>query len=392
MNKATQEFIQLHSQEYIHSLVLQTSRYPEVDMQFAIRQITGKQKTRHKIPTFFECENLLYPIKLSLEQSSSEITAKHKSVSCEGKVLIDLTGGFGVDSYFFSFRFEKVFYVERQLELCELAKHNFEALNRHNIDVINEQAEDFLEKIDYVDWIYLDPARRTDTGKKAVLLSDCEPDVAALAEKLLSKCDNVMIKLSPMIDLVHLTKELPDLAEIQVVAVENECKEVIAILRKNNTEPIKIRTSNYPNDNPVEYFDFEVTEEMTSNSDFTSEIYSYLYEPNVAVMKSGAFKLTGERFQLFKLHINSHLYTSEKFILDFPGRIFQINRVYDFGKSSLKDFRTEIQKANLSIRNFPTTVSELRKKLKLAEGGDIYVFATILNNGKKVLISCNKAK
>lgn len=390
MNENTRNFIEKHQNDDVHALSLLSEKYPDVDMQLAIRQITGKQKTKHKIPTFYECENLLYPVKLSLEQSSSEITAKHKAEQIDGKMLIDLTGGFGVDSFFFSFKFEKVIYVERQKELCELAVHNFKALNRNNIEVINDSAEKILEETDKVDWIFLDPARRTETGKKAVLLSDCEPNVAELAEELLSKSDNVMIKLSPMIDIVSLTKELPNISEIQVVSVENECKEVVVILRNQAENKIQIKTTNYPNIKSVENFDFYLNDEPNSKVSYSNQPQTYLYEPNASIMKSGAFKSISEQFNIDKLHINSHLYTSEQLLTNFPGRIFKVEKTYDFCKSSLKEFHAEIQKANLSIRNFPMTVNDLRRKLKLAEGGDIFVFATTLNDGKKVLISCRK--
>lgn len=392
MNTETRSFIASHENDDVHSLSLLADKYPDVDMPLAIRQITGKQKTKHKIPAFYKCENLLYPVKLSLEQSSSEITAKHKSTRCEGEVLIDLTGGYGVDSFFFSFRFQKVIYVEKQLELCELAKLNFHALHRENIEVINASAERFLEKTEKVDWIFLDPARRTDSGKKAVLLSDCEPDVSQLAPKLLTKSDKVMIKLSPMIDITSLTKELPDIAEINVVSVDNECKEVIVILQKNCEGKILVKTTNYPNNKHAENFDYYLTEEQSAIATFTNQLQTYLYEPNASIMKSGAFKSVSEHFSINKLHINSHLYTSDNLISDLPGRIFKVEKTYDFSKNSLKEFHKEIKKANLSVRNFPMSVNELRKKLKLSEGGDVYVFATTLNSGKRALISCKKAE
>lgn len=390
VNEQTLNFISNYENDDIHSLSLLAGKYPDVDMGMAIRQITGKQKTKYKIPTFYACKNLLYPAKLSLEQSSSEITAKHKSTRCEGSVLVDLTGGFGVDSFFFSTRFDKVIYVEKQAELCELAEHNFKALGRENIEIINDSAEQFLGKTEKADWIYLDPARRTDTGKKAVLLSDCEPNVSELADKLLSKSDNVMIKLSPMIDIVSLAKELQNVAEIQVISVENECKEVVAIMQKHKVEKIWIKTVNYPKNKSIENFDFYLADENLAKVNFANNLQNYLYEPNAAVMKSGAFRLVSEHFLIDKLHINSHLYTSDMLNADFPGRIFKIEKVYDFSKNSLKEFHVEVKKGNLATRNFPLTINELRKKLKLSDGGEAYIFATTLNDGKKVLIKCAK--
>ncbi len=392
MNEATRHFILRHVSDDVHLLAFQAAKYPDVDMMLAIRQITGMQKVKHKIPAFYECENLLFPARLSLEQSSSEITAKHKSALCEGKTIIDLTGGFGVDAYFFSFRFDRVIYVERQEELCKIAKHNFKALNRKNIQVICDNAENQLDKTSNVDWIYLDPARRTDTGKKAVLLSDCEPNVAVLSEKLLSKSDKVMIKLSPMIDIATLTKELAGITEIHIIAVENECREVIAVMEHQKSDHILIKTTNYTNKNHTENLCFHQIEEQTAQINAANQLCKYLYEPNAAIMKSGAFKLVSDRFRIHKLHVNSHLYTSDLLINDFPGRIFRIEKAYEFKKKSIREFQSEIKKANLSIRNFPLSVSELRNKLKLQEGGNVYVFATTLYNDTKVLISTKKIK
>ena len=305
MDKNTRRFIDKHQDSDVYTLSLLADKYPDVDMQLAVRQITGKQKMRYKVPPFFACTELLYPARLSLEQASSEKTGRYKAGLCKGDTLTDLTGGFGVDSFFFSFCFEKVIYVERQAELCELAKHNFPALKRNNIFVVNDTAESFLDKAGQYDWIFLDPARRTESGKKAVLLSDCEPNAAEIADKLLAKSDHVMIKLSPMIDIAGLTKELPDTAEIHIVSVDNECKEVIVILKKNTTEKISIRTVNFPNNKPVEYFDYFLDDEAGAQASYAEQLHTYLYEPNASVMKSGAFRSVSARFKIGKLHKNS---------------------------------------------------------------------------------------
>ncbi len=392
MTQATFQFIEDHLNDDVFSLSLLAPKFPEVNMQLAIRQIQGKQKTKDKIPCFYACKTLLYPAKLSLEQSSSEITAKHKSIRCEGNIMIDLTGGFGVDSFFFSYRFEKLIYVEHQKELCDLAEHNFKALGRENIEVINDIAENFLENSIKVDWIYLDPARRSKTGKKVMLLSDCEPNVAELHDLLLSKAENIMIKLSPMIDIAHLQRELPGIYEIQIIAVENECKEVVAILKEQTESTVLIRTTNYTNSGKVEQFDFEQNEEQIAQVNYTKQAQNYLYEPNAAIMKSGAFKLVSNRYKLDKLHINSHLYTSNELIRNFPGKTFTVEKEYDFSKESLKALQKEIQKVNLAIRNFPMSVNDLRKKLKLQEGGEKQLFATTLSDNKKVLLLCSRIK
>lgn len=392
MNQATRIFIDEHTNDDVTLLSLQAARFPDVDIPFAIRQISGKQKVREKIPTFYNCRELLYPLKLSLEQSSSEITAKHKSALCEGEVLYDLTGGFGVDCFFLSSRFRQVFYVEAQTELCQLAEHNFSALGRANISIINDTAENFLNNYMDADWIYLDPARRLESGKKAVLLSDCEPNVALLQDKLLEKANCVMIKLSPMFDIAALRHELKHIREIHIVAVANECREIIVMLERNYNAQPEIKTTNYSRIGTIEKFEFTAGDEQGAEITFTTALRQYLYEPNAAIMKSGAFGLISEKFRLSKLHINSHLYTSDCLIDDFPGRIFCVQTTIDFSKKSLSNLNDEVKKANLTIRNFPLTVNELRKKLKIPEGGDVYLFATTLADNKKVLVKCSKVK
>ena len=392
MNQATRIFIDEHTNDDVTLLSLQAARFPDVDIPFAIRQISGKQKVREKIPTFYNCRELLYPLKLSLEQSSSEITAKHKSALCEGEVLYDMTGGFGVDCFFLSSRFRQVFYVEAQTELCQLAEHNFSALGRANISIINDTAENFLNNYMDADWIYLDPARRLESGKKAVLLSDCEPNVALLQDKLLEKSTRVMIKLSPMFDIAALRHELKHIREIHIVAVANECREIIVMLERNYNAQPEIKTTNYSRIGTIEKFEFTAGDEQGAEITFTTALRQYLYEPNAAIMKSGAFGLISEKFRLSKLHINSHLYTSDCLIDDFPGRIFCVQTTIDFSKKSLSNLNDEVKKANLTIRNFPLTVNELRKKLKIPEGGDVYLFATTLADNKKVLVKCSKVK
>ena len=392
MNEATRKFIYEHPDDDVNILSLQASRFPGVDMPFAIRQISGKQKIKLKIPSFYSCDELLYPQKLSLEQSSSEITAQHKSSLCEGEILCDLTGGFGVDCYFLSSRFNQTWYIESQSELCQLAEHNFPALGRTNICIVNDTAENFLDNCGKADWIYLDPARRLESGKKAVLLSDCEPDVALLQSKLLDKADHVMIKLSPMFDISALRNELQHIREIQIVAVANECKEIIVILEKNYDTSPEIKTINYSKHSTKEIFNFHIGEEQNAKIRFTSALKQYLYEPNAAIMKSGAFGLISEKYNVNKLHINSHLYTSENYITDFPGRIFKVEETVEFNKQSLRNLNDEVKKANLTVRNFPLTVNELRKKIKITEGGDVYLFATTLSDNKKVLVKCSKVK
>jgi len=390
MNEETKRFITEHEQGDIYQLSLQSGRYKDIDFDFAIRQIVGRQKIRNKVPRFFQMADIEYPVQLSLEQSSSETTAQYKASLCEGNSLVDLTGGFGVDCCFMAAHFKQVTYVERQAELCQLAIHNFSVLNENHIEVVNAQTEKYLAEMEPVDWIFIDPARRSTSGKKVVLLSDCEPDVSALSDLLLKKATQVMIKLSPMMDISAAVRDLPKTAEIHIVAVENECKEILLILNKSTEDKLFVKTINFIKNKNNQLFEFERNDEVISNPVFTSEIQKYLYEPNAAVMKSGAFKLIGSQYRLLKLHINTHLYTSEELSTDFPGRIFEVKSVWENSKKELKSQVLRIPKANLTTRNYPLSVEELRKKLKITEGGDIYLFACTLANEQKVIIECEK--
>jgi len=390
MTQETKEFISKHLDENIHQLALQSARFPLVDMSMAIRQINGKQKIKSKVPLFYNNDEVLYPIQLSLEQSSSESTAKYKSNLCEGKSLVDLTGGFGVDCCFMSERFEGATYVERQAELCALANHNYRVLNRNNIEVVHAETEQYLEEMNPVDWIFIDPARRNSSGKKVVFLSDCEPDVSALSLLLLQKAKRVMIKLSPMMDITAAVKELPNTFEIHIISIENECKEVLLLLDQEVHSNPKITTVNLGKNAKKDLFEFFQNEESVAQIGFASGSETYLYEPNASVMKSGAFKLISSKFELHKLHINTHLYTSVKLTLDFPGRVFRVENQSGNSKKELKELADKTPKANISVRNYPLSVDDLRKKLRIKEGGETYLFACTLANEQKVIIECKK--
>jgi len=390
MNIETKQFIATHEKEDIFALKLKYKTESKVDINLSIRQITGKQKIKYKVPLFYQTEDILYPAQLSLEQSSSESTAKYKSNLCEGNRLIDLTGGFGVDCCFMSSRFKQVTYVEQQEELCDLAAHNFKALGKEHIKVVHSKTENYLAETEHVDWIFIDPARRSTEGKKVVLLSDCEPNVAILSALLLEKASHVMIKLSPMMDITAAIRELPATSEIHIISVENECKEVLLILDQTAGVNIKIKTINFGINKEDQVFEFNIQDESLANISFSSMLGKYLYEPNAAIMKSGAFKLIGERFKLHKLQRNTHLYTSDELSVEFPGRIFEVKKQWGNSKKELKELVVKIPKANITTRNYPVSVDELRKKLKIKDGGDIYLFACTLNNEQKSIIECNK--
>ena len=392
----TIRFIEENARADVRSLALQAKKYPKVDMAMAVVQIAGRQIAEAKVPTWYRTEGLLYPKHLSMEQCSSEATAIYKAGLVEGETFADLTGGFGIDCSFLSRKFKKADYVERQAELCELAKHNFPLLGL-NIDVHNEDGVEYLKRMQPVDCLFLDPARRDGHGGKTVAISDCEPDVSALEELLVEKARKVVVKLSPMLDLSLALKDLKHVCEVHIVSTDNECKELLLILQKETASTeVSIHCINSLgalNGYRI-YQEYAFTQEQERSSDcpLTHEVEAYLYEPNASIMKAGAYRSLTQAYPVKKLHPSSHLYVSPHFIEDFPGRKFQVEAVSGFGKKELKTFLQGMEKANLTIRNFPSSVAELRKRLKLKEGGDDYLFATTLADESKVIIKCKKQK
>jgi len=393
----TREFIEKFQQADVNSLALQAGKYPEVDMPFALDQIEGRQTALTKIPSYSKKNGILYPHHLSMEQCSSELTALYKahvveinSSSSERNTFTDLTAGFGVDFSFIAPLFKKATYVEQQEYLCELARNNFPLLNLSHAQILNANCLNYLEQMNPVDWIFLDPARRDKHGSKVVSIADCEPNMEALEPLLLQKGEKILVKLSPMLDITLALHTLKHIHEVHVVAVNNECKELLFILKQGtiSTDEIKISAINLPKNDQI--FTSTPSEEEKAIVDYATKVEEYLYEPHTALIKAGAFKSLGARYGLKKLHPNSHLYTSSEWIKDFPGRIFSVQHTYGFSKKELKNLQ-EIKQANITVRNFPSSVAELRKRLKLSEGGDQYIFCTTMQPSEKILIHCKKA-
>ena len=386
----TLRFIEENVRADVRSLALQAKKYPQVDMAMAVVQIAGRQIAEAKVPSWYRTEGLLYPKHLSMEQCSSEVTAFYKAGLVEGETFADLTGGFGIDCSFLSRKFKQADYVERQEELCDLACHNFPLLGL-NIRVHNEDGVAYLNQMTLVDCLFLDPARRDGHGGKTVAISDCEPDVSALEELLVEKARTVMVKLSPMLDLSLALKTLKHVHEVHVVSVNNECKELLLLLRKEPvSSEIKIHCEQIVNTCERQHFVFTQEQERASDCPLATQVETYLYEPNASILKAGAYRSLTQAYPLKKLHTSSHLYTSPDFIEGFPGRKFKVEAISNFGKKELKAFLQGMEKANLTIRNFPSSVAELRKRLKLKEGGEDYLFATTLADESKALIKCRK--
>ena len=386
----TLSFIEENARADVRSLALQAKKYPQVDMAMAVVQIAGRQIAEAKVPSWYRTEGLLYPKHLSMEQCSSEATAIYKAGLVEGDTFADLTGGFGIDCSFLSRKFKQADYVERQTELCDLALHNFPLLGL-NIGVHNEDGVEYLKQMHPVDVLFLDPARRDGHGGKTVAISDCEPDVSALEDLLVEKAKKVMVKLSPMLDLSLALKALKYVREVHIVSVNNECKELLLLLEKSTDSlEIVIHCEQITSTGEHQHYAFTQEQERTSDCPLSAEVGDYLYEPNASILKAGAYRSLTQTYPVNKLHASSHLYTSPYYIEDFPGRRFQVEAVSGFGKKELKTLLQGLEKANLTIRNFPSSVAELRKRLKLKEGGECYLFATTLSDESKVIIKCRK--
>ena len=396
LTEATLRFIAEHRLEDVRTLALQASKYPLVDMPTALIQIAGWQTAKAKVPTWAAKEGILYPPHLSMEQCSSEVTARYKAsvlANYDGpcQSLADLTGGFGIDFSFLAPHFEQATYVERQEMLCNVARHNFPILELDTARIIHADGVEYLQQMPTVDWIYLDPARRDGHGSKTVAVADCEPNVATLEPLLLEKATRVLVKLSPMLDLTQALHTLKHVMEAHVVSVAGECKELLLVLARNEVfqaDDVPIRCINLSTIDDT--LSFTRREEQEAPCSHTDTPRTYLYEPNASLLKAGAFRSLSHRYKIEKLHTNSHLYTADTCLPHFPGRMFRIDGWCGFGKREVKELLADVRKANITVRNFPATVADLRKRLKLAEGGDIYLFATTLNDGQKVLLRCSK--
>ena len=466
MNQATQDFIRQHQDDDVRQLAFLGSKYPEVDMPFALDQIRGRKMARVKLPRWASLEGIIYPPHISMEQCSSESTALYKAelaarllglpasssgieMKAENEIeFVDLTGGFGVDFSYIAARLGvKSMYVERQAHLCEAAKENFERLGLKNAIVKNGDGKEVLHSFhpkkkdaasddDSLGIIYdqplsllktklglkiifIDPARRDDAGNKVVSLKDCTPDVTVLQEEMLSKADYVIIKLSPMLDWHRAISELSHVREVHIISVNNECKELLLVLSARNMGEMEASSADgvggaeeaeeaEGTDGAVKYAgklriycvnDAQsfVCDELDMESSPVRiappvlEEMQYLYEPNASLMKAGCFGVLSGRYDARMLSKNSHLFVSQAPIEAFPGRSFRIIAVSSFNKKELKRHLSGITKANIATRNFPLSVAELRKRLKLKDGGETYIFATTLSNESHMLVITEKA-
>ena len=386
LNIDIQEFIDNNLNSDIVSLLLKGTPFSSVKAKTIIAQIEAKKRCKTKLPTWFSTHKIYYPNKLNIEQTSSEITAAYKSKLISGNTIIDLTGGFGVDCYYFSKYFKAVTHCEINKALSEIVAYNYKQLNASTINTVNSDGLDYLTASkERFDWIYIDPSRRHDSKGKVFFLKDCLPNIPEYLELYLKKADNILIKTSPLLDLSVGLGELKHVKSIHIVAVNNEVKELLWIIEKGYSADISISTINLKANNK-EQFSFKFNTESNIEASYSLP-QSYLYEPNAAIMKSGAFNSISSVFNVYKLHKHSHLYTNEQ-LMDFPGRRFKIEKVLPYSKKALK--KESFTQANITTRNFSETVQQIRARYNIKDGGNIYLFFTTNASDLKIVLVCSK--
>ena len=423
----TSEFIIQFRESDPRRLALQASRYPDVDMPFALNQIQGWQTAQRKLPSWAACDGVVYPPHLNMEQCSSEPTARYKQQVASRWVeavqpdadtcMTDLTGGFGVDFSFTSRCFSSATYVERNASLCDVVSANLPRLGIQNATAKCAEAEDVLEQLKPQTMIFLDPARRDEHGVKTVLIADCTPDVCQLLPRLMAKSQFVMLKLSPMLDWHKAIVDLDGkVREVHIVSADGECKELLLVLADNDTTDVQVfcvdiqsrpdSEGQYPRSEFVYSIATNAQEEMVENNSKLENSTSaqptksklkiqnskFLHEPNASVMKAGCFDEIARAYGICAISRNSHLFLSDELKEDFPGRTFAIDAVTTMNKRQLRQTLSGMKQANIAVRNFPLSVAELRKRLKLNDGGDTYIFATTTSDGDHILMITHKTK
>ena len=397
----TAEFIREYRERDIRQLALQANRFPDVDMPYALDQIQGWQIARRKLPKWAACDGVIFPPHLSMEQCSSEPTAQYKlnlAMEWASRVghasrMTDLTGGFGVDFSFTSCAFAAATYVERNEQLCHIVEHNLPLLGLNNATVVCADAVEYLSTVEPQTMLFLDPARRDEHGAKTVMLADCTPDVVQLLPKLLEKSRFTMLKLSPMLDWHKAVDDLQGaVREVHIVSVGGECKELLLVLSTVVESELKVCCADLStaSDTSSLFVYTPGSSAPVANSTFNIQHSTFLHEPNASIMKAGCFDELAAAYGVSPVSRNSHLFLSDEPIEDFPGRSFVVERVTTMNKGELRKALAGIEKANIATRNFPLTVAELRKRLKIKDGGDVYIFATTTAEGEHLLLISRK--
>lgn len=385
-------FIKEHAGDDLNRLLLSAARYPGIDVPYAAGQIACRRQIRQKLPSWYALDELVFPSATAAEQCSSEQTAVYKQrLVDETAHVCDLTGGLGTDSFFLSRKAGRLTYIERQEKYCEAARRNFAALGAENIDVREGDARLLLPGLPpSIDVFYIDPDRRARGGKRTFALRECEPDLTDLLPALLERAPKVIAKLSPMADLRQSLSLLAGTTQIHVLSLRNDCKELLFVIERESLAAAPpVHCIHFTAERKEESFTFDFREEKNTSAPIADAVETWLFEPNSSILKAGAFRsLT--RLGIRKLHASSHLYTSGRPTEDFPGRRFVVEDVLPFNNKLRKSLRSSIPRAHIAVRNFPLTADELRKSVGIADGGEIYLFATTLHDNTKALIVCRK--
>ena len=402
MNDATRQFIHDHRLEDVRQLALKGKGAAEVDMPFALRQIAGWQTARTKLPSWAAVDGIIYPPHLNMEQCSSEATARYKASlvsrdfenSKSPQVFLDLTGGFGVDFSLMSRPCSQRIYVERDPVLCEIARHNFQMLGLE-AEVVCDDAASYLTAMSHADVIFLDPARRDDHGGRTYDIKDCTPNVIELLPLLKEKAGTIILKLSPMLDWHKAVEDLGGVSEVHIVSVDNECKELLLVVSSvpplEGEESMAVHCVNLQSKEKDQYFSFSYGRACPPPSKVeVTDGTSFLFEPNASIMKAGCFQVLAHQYEVQQAAVHSHLFLSDHDVSDFPGRRFRVEVMTTMNKQELRKALTGIEKANIAVRNFPMTAETLRKKLKLKDGGDMFIFGTTLSDATHLLFICRK--
>ncbi|MDD3033730.1 MAG: SAM-dependent methyltransferase [Bacteroidales bacterium] len=396
IDKPFLDFINEHAEDDVYGLLLKSDHFPGIDVRAAATSIVARKKLIQKVPDWAVVNSLFFPKTLNAEQASSWLTARYKQRFCDGNVTVDITGGYGVDSYYLSMVSSELHYIEADQEIFEATKHNFNTLGIKNVIFHNHTVKSGTLSglgLPTASLLYIDPARRSESSKRLFAFDDCNPDILNIKDDLFLISRTILVKASPMLDITESLRLIPEICEVHILSVNNECKELLFLIKKgrdNSIENLPVFTVNY-NKRCDEIFNFNFNEEKESNPEYIHEApLVYLYEPNSSIVKSGAFSTIATSFNLRKLARHTHLYSSDTKISGFPGRVFNVIDSIEYKKKNIPGLREKYPKANIATRNFSLTPEELKRVLGISDGGDFYIFGCTTGD-KRVLIVCKKA-
>ncbi len=386
------DFIQEHINDDTAELLLAARKYPDIDVPFVVEQIEARRRLKGKLPEWYENKDIIMGGRVPAEQCSSELTARYKQSIVKGESLCDMTGGMGVDFWYMSEGMERAIYTERNEELCSIAKHNFQVLQTLRPEYVIRCGDGRELPIPSVDIIYLDPARRAGDGSRVYAMEDCEPNIVEWQDELLKHAKMVLVKLSPMVDLTDVLRKLKGVKELHIVGVKNECKEILVKAHAFDDSAcagcVEVHCVDFLTSGKIEYVFSLLGGMEISLTD--GGVKRHLYEPDVTLMKAGAFGSLCARYPVWQLDVDTHLMTSDEWIPEFPGRVFEVEEMIPFSSKVLKRLKKEIPHANIAVRNFVMTADELRKKTGIKDGGEVYLFGAKVKDMGQMLLKCRK--